>query len=157
MTHRTAFEPATALRAIYDPASAPHSFRARTREDAVAWQAATRDALGAAVGFLDSPRVGPEPERVELVDKGGYTREKVVIRTAPQTSMPVYLLRPANVEPPYPVVVAFHGHGYGVKDIVGLWEDGSERDTPDGYHRDFGIALCRQGFAVAAPEISCFG
>jgi dienelactone hydrolase len=56
-----------------------------------------------------------------------------------------------------PVVLAFHGHGYGVKDIVGLWEDGAERRTPDGYHADFGLALCRRGFAVAAPEISCFG
>jgi dienelactone hydrolase len=44
-----------------------------------------------------------------------------------------------------------------VKDIVGLWEDGDERDTPDGYHKDFGVALCRHGFVVAAPEISCFG
>jgi dienelactone hydrolase len=155
--HDTACEPATALRLALDGTSAPHAFRANSKEAARAWQAATREALGTAVGFLDSPRVEAEPERVELVDKGDYTREKVVIRTAPHTSMPVYLLRPANVEPPYPVVVAFHGHGYGVKDIVGLWEDGSERDTPDGYHRDFGIALCRQGFAVAAPEISCFG
>ena len=53
--------------------------------------------------------------------------------------------------------MAFHGHGYGVKDIVGLWEDGRERYTPDGYHKDFAVALCRRGFAVAAPEISCFG
>ena len=44
-----------------------------------------------------------------------------------------------------------YGHGYGVKDIVGLWESGAERDTPDGYHKDFGIELCRRGFAVAAP------
>ncbi len=157
MSENTAFEPATALRAAWDPATAPHAFRAKTREEAGAWQAETREALAATIGFLDSPRVDPEPTRVELVDKGDYTREKVVIRTAPHTQMPVYLLRPAHVEPPYPVVVAFHGHGYGVKDIVGLWEDGSERDTPDGYHRDFGVALCRQGFAVAAPEISCFG
>jgi dienelactone hydrolase len=40
---------------------------------------------------------------------------------------------------------------------VGLWEDGNERDTPDGIHKDFGVALCHEGFAVAAPEISCFG
>jgi dienelactone hydrolase len=53
--------------------------------------------------------------------------------------------------------LAFHGHGYGVKDIVGLWEDGEERREPDGYHKDFAVALCRRGFAVAAPEISCFG
>ncbi|MFW5743595.1 MAG: alpha/beta hydrolase family protein, partial [Spirochaetota bacterium] len=157
MSQNTSFEPATPLRAALDPAAAPHAFRATSREEAGAWQAETRKALAATIGFLDSPRVDPEPTRVEIVDKGDYTREKVVIRTAPHTRMPVYLLRPAHVEPPYPVVVAFHGHGYGVKDIVGLWEDGSERDTPDGYHRDFGVALCRQGFAVAAPEISCFG
>lgn len=157
MSHDTAYEPATALRAAYDPKLAPYAFGARTREEADAWQSATRDALGAAIGFLDSPRVDPEPESVELVDKGDYTREKVVIRTAAHTSMPVYLLRPKEGSRPHPVVVAFHGHGYGVKDIVGLWEDGGERDTPDGYHRDFGVALCRQGFAVAAPEISCFG
>jgi hypothetical protein len=44
-----------------------------------------------------------------------------------------------------------------VKDIVGLWENGEERSVPDGYHRDFAVTLCRAGFAVAAPEISCFG
>jgi len=71
--------------------------------------------------------------------------------------MPVYLLVPKRGTRPFPVVLAFHGHGYGVKDIVGLWEDGSERLTPSGYHKDFAAALCRRGFLVAAPEISCFG
>ena len=71
--------------------------------------------------------------------------------------MPVYILLPKGATGPLPTVVAFHGHGYGVKDIVGLWEDGGERDEPDGYHKDFGVALCRAGFAVAAPEISGFG
>jgi dienelactone hydrolase len=71
--------------------------------------------------------------------------------------MPVYMLIPKNGTQPLPVVLAFHGHGYGVKDIVGLWEDGNERDGADGIYKDFGVALCRKGFAVAAPEISCFG
>jgi dienelactone hydrolase len=91
------------------------------------------------------------------VDKGDYVRERVVIRTGPHTAMPVYLLIPKGGRAPRPAVVAFHGHGYGAKDVVGLWEDGSERDTPDGYHQDFGIALCRRGFVVAVPELSCFG
>ncbi len=38
-----------------------------------------------------------------------------------------------------------------------MWQDGEERNTPEGYHKDFAVALCRKGFAVAAPEISCFG
>lgn len=150
-------EPQTALWARYCPERAPRAFRATTRDEALAWQGPTRQALEEAVGFLDTPRVDPRPERLELVDKGDYSREKIVIRTAEQTLMPVYLLRPRDARPPYRTVLALHGHGYGVKDIVGLWENGTERTIPDGYHRDFGIALCRAGFAVAAPEISCFG
>lgn len=84
-------------------------------------------------------------------------REKILIQTSPHTMMPVYVLKPTGARGRLPVVIAWHGHGYGVKDIVGLWEDGAERHVPDGYHRDFGIELCRAGFLVAAPEISCFG
>jgi hypothetical protein len=69
----------------------------------------------------------------------------------------VYILIPTNNPRPLPVVLAFHGHGYGARDIVGVREDGSERDTPEGYHKDFAIELCRKGFLVAAPEIMGFG
>ena len=76
--------------------------------------------------------------------------------------MPVYVLVPKQSplrdgRGRLPAVLAFHGHGYGVKDIVGLWEDGTPRQCADGYHKDFAVALCRRGFLVAAPEISCFG
>ena len=97
------------------------------------------------------------PQKIESVDKGDYTREKWLLQTGPDMVMPVYILIPKQGKAPYPTVVAFHGHGYGVKDIVGLWEDGEESDVPDGYHKDFAVALCRRGFLVAAPEISCFG
>jgi len=71
--------------------------------------------------------------------------------------MPVYILLPKKLPRPLPVVIALHGHGYGAKSIVGIQKDGTERDEPEGYQKDFAIALCRRGFAVAAPEISCFG
>jgi len=54
-------------------------------------------------------------------------------------------------------VVAFHGHGIGVKAIVGLSKNGQERRQIQGYQKDFAVALCRSGFVVAAPEVSCFG
>lgn len=132
-------------------------FRARTAAAARAWQTRCRAAVAHAVGFLDSPRVAPEPEVIEEVDRGDFVRRKVVIRTAPAARMPVYLLVPKRARKPLPVVLAYAGHGYGVKDIVGLWEDGEERLTPDGYHKDFAIELCRRGFLVAAPEIAGFG
>lgn len=150
-------QPAQALWAMYQPDSAPYRFTPKTIPEATRWQNETRQALNETVGFQDFPVVPPEPRVLESVDKGAYTREKVLIHTTPWTVMPVYILKPKGSVAPLPTVIAFHGHGYGVKDIVGLWEDGSERDTPDGYHRDFGVALCRRGFLVAAPEISCFG
>lgn len=150
-------QPANALWNLYHPELAPYHFDATDESGARAWQAHTRPALRAAVGFQDLPEVPLAPQTIEVVDKGDYTREKVVLHTSAHTQMPAYILKPKNAAGPLPVAVAFHGHGYGVKDIVGLWEDGSERDTPDGYHKDFGVALARRGFLVAAPEISCFG
>lgn len=150
-------QPATALLSLYHPERAPQRFRARTVRAARDWQRATRKALRKTLGFTRLPGAPLRPRLLERVDKGDYVREKIVIQTARNIAMPVYLLLPKDGPRPLPVVVAWHGHGYGVKDIVGLWEDGSERDTPDGYQADFGVALCRRGFAVAAPEISCFG
>lgn len=154
---RPALQPATALWHRYQPAQAPYRFTARNADEARAWQARTRAALLAAIGFQDFPVVPPAPEFIERMDRGDYTREKWVIRTTVDSELPFYLLRPTGVTGPLPVLLALHGHGYGVKDIVGLWEDGAERSTPDGYSADFGVALCRAGFAVVAPEISCFG
>lgn len=151
-----ALQPATALWRQYQPEKAPYRFQARQLADALAWQAVTRPLLARQIGFQDLPQVDFQAQTLEVVDRGDHYRHKLLLATSLDIRMPVYLLLP-KTPPPYPVVLAFHGHGYGVKDIVGLWEDGEERFTPDGYHKDFGVALCRRGFAVAAPEISCFG
>ncbi len=134
-----------------------YRFTAETRKAAVAWQSECRPALAATVGFLDTPAVPPRPLLIEEVDRGWFVRRKVLISTGPHAKLPVYLLLPKKPKGRLPVVLAYAGHGYGVKDIVGLWEDGEERLTPDGYHKDFAIEICRRGFAVVAPEISCFG
>jgi dienelactone hydrolase len=150
-------QPAHALWDLYHPEDAPYRFRASSRAEAEGWQAQTRPALEAQVGFLDLPKTPLAPETIEVVDRGDYRREKVLLHTSTHLLMPVYLLIPKRGKAPFPAVVAFHGHGYGVKEIVGLWEDGQERETPDGYQKDFAVALCRRGFVVAAPEIACFG
>ncbi|MBN1219609.1 MAG: dienelactone hydrolase family protein [Anaerolineae bacterium] len=150
-------QPAYGLWQLYAPEQSPYCFRTKNLAQAEAWQVRVRRALNEALGFQSLPPVELKPEKIEEVDKGDYVREKILLHTSPYTVMPVYLLIPKTGQQPLPVVVAFHGHGYGVKDIVGLWENGSERDIPDGIHKDFGVALCRKGFVVAAPEISCFG
>jgi dienelactone hydrolase len=152
-----ALQPAFSLWERYAPEKALHRFHARTLAEARSWQKRTRAALARTLGFQSEPAVSLQPKKIEEVDKGDYVREKILLRISKDALMPVYVLTPKRGKKPYPVVVAFHGHGYGVKDIVGLWESGQERETPDGYHKDFAVALCRRGFAVAAPEISCFG
>jgi dienelactone hydrolase len=152
-----ALQPAYGLWTHYQPEQALYRFQAASQPEALAWQRQVRAQLQRVIGFQDLPAAPFAPHLVETVDKGDYYREKWLLQTWPGAQMPVYLLLPKDGPRPLPVVVAFHGHGYGVKDIVGLWEDGNERDTPDGYHKDFGVALCRRGFAVACPEISCFG
>ena len=153
----THLQPAQALWELYAPEEAPYRFSAETPDEAVEWQERTRQTLLGVLGFTSLPAAPLSPEKVEEVDRGDHIREKIVLRTSKHTLMPVYVLLPKEKPRPLPVVVAFHGHGYGVKDIVGLWEDGEERNTPDGYQKHFAVALCRKGFAVVAPEISCFG
>ena len=150
-------QPAYGLWQIYSPEKAPYRFRAKNRSEASAWQQTTRRALNETIGFQDLPVVDLDPKIIEAVDRGDFIREKILIRVSEYAVMPVYLLKPKSGRTSYPVVLAFAGHGYGVKDIVGLWEDGSEREEPDGIYKDFAVALCRKGFLVAAPEISCFG
>lgn len=150
-------QPNQFLWSLYHPQNAPRKFSALTFEQAIEWQVVTRKALENKVMLPQMPNAQYSFWLIENVDCGDYFREKIIIQTTEMTHMPVYLLIPKFGPKPYPTVLAFHGHGYGVKDIVGLWEDGSVRKEPDGYHKDFAISLCRKGFAVAAPEISCFG
>ncbi len=151
------YQPAHTLWPHYQPADAPFAFRAQTRAHADEWQQQTRQKLVDLLGLARFERQHHDVALIGSVDKGDFVRHKYVLRTGPHSLMPFYLLIPKNVSQPLVPVVAFAGHGYGVADIVGLWEDGSERTKANGYHNDFAVALCRQGFAVAAPEISCFG
>ena len=150
-------QPAQGLWKQYNPAKAPFAFKAEQPAAACAWQKKTRKALAQTIGFQNSKKVPLQPKIIERVDKGDYIREKLLLRVAEHSLMPVYILIPKEAPGLLPVTLAFNGHGYGVKDIVGLWEDGAERATPDGYHKDFAVELCRRGMVVVAPEISCFG
>ncbi len=155
-SQQPALQPTTELHALA-AATARHPFVATDRAAARAWQAICRPTLAKTLGFLDTPVVDPAAAVLEEVDRGDHIRRKVLITTAPNAQMPLYLLIPKQGRGPFPVAVAYAGHGYGVYDIVGLWNDGTERQEPEGYHADFGVALCRRGFLVAAPEIAGFG
>ena len=149
--------PKQLLLKLADPDTAQYRFRAKTVSEARQWQRKTSRQLTKVLGFQDLAKIRLSAKVMERIDKGDYVREKLLIHTSKHLVMPVYLLIPKQGGGPFPVVLALHGHGYGVKDIVGLWEDGRDRHTPSGIYMDYAVTLCRRGFAVAAPEISCFG
>jgi dienelactone hydrolase len=146
-----------ALAGIADDLAPQCVFDATNANEARAWQRRARRKLAECLGFLDREPVSPGPRTLESVDRGEYVRKKIVIRTSMHDRMPVYILEPKKARRPLPCVLALHGHGYGVKDIVGLFRDGAERYEPEGYHVDFACELAKRGFLVAAPEIAGFG
>jgi dienelactone hydrolase len=151
------FDPIHQLDAAAAAMRREFAFTAKTRPTALAWQRKARRALAKTLGFLDQRRVPLAAKRIEAVDRGEYIREKIVIRTSVNSSMPMYVLIPKNRGEETPCVLALHGHGYGVRDIVGIRADNSNRESAEGYHADFAVELAKRGFIVAAPEISCFG
>ncbi len=149
-------EPNSELEALSSHAGSM-AFKAASAEEARVWQKSLREELAGLVGFVSDRAVEGEPRLLEQTDRGSFLRRKYLLRTSAHSLMPVYVLVPKGLSGRAPVVIAHAGHGYGVKDIVGLWEDGSERTVPEAYHFDFALELVKRGFVVAAPEISCFG
>ena len=132
-------------------------FTATTPSQALTWQRRTRQALRRTLGIDDLRPVPLRPRLLERKDRGEFIREKWLLRSTPASDALLYILKPSGATGRLPCMLALHGHGYGAKDIVGLWEDGGERYTAQYYHYDFAAELARRGFLVAAPEISCFG
>src|SRR5690349_7988444 len=158
---RTLSNPITQLDALSRTTPRQCAFTARNAKTARQWQRRARKAVREAIGFEDLAPVPLRPRKLESTDRGDFVREKLVLRTSRSSEMPVYVLTPKDSRRfprPLPCVLALHGHGYGVKDIVGIREDGTDRATPEeSYHKDFAVELARRGFLVIAPEINCFG
>lgn len=133
-----------------------YEFKARTIEEWKEWRTFLKDKLIELLGGFPE-RIPLNPEILEKKEFDTYFRERIVFNSAPDISVVGYLLIPKGVEFPVLGIVALHGHGYGKDDIVGIWEDGTERSIPDGYQKDFAISLVKNGFVTFAIEQACFG
>ena len=86
------------------------SFLNEPFDDPKAWTQQARAALSGHLHY-DPPRVDPKPERIDRVDRGTHTRERIMISTTPDIRIPVYLLVPKGLNQPAPAIVALHDHG----------------------------------------------
>jgi dienelactone hydrolase len=121
----------------HDPAALP------------AWLEGRRARLRDLLGRMPSA-VPLNLETLESVECDGYRRDKIVFDAEENMSVPCYLLVPDGRVGEGPAVLACHGHGPGKAQAVGL----EHTNAPDS---DYALQLVRQGYAVLAPDLRCFG
>jgi dienelactone hydrolase len=122
-----------------------------------AWRAAFTVRLTERLGGFPPQRTPIRLTAAPPTVHAGYTQIYLEFESTPGVTVPSWLLIPGNLPQPAPAVIAIHGHGYGMDDVVGINPDGTERTEPQGYHQDFAVALCRRGMVVIAPEMLAFG
>jgi len=124
--------------------------------DPAAWKAKARPRLAERIG-LPGERVPLAVEVGKPVQRTGHTRIPLTFATRPHMAAFAYLLVPDNLEGRAPAVVCLPGHGRGVDDLVGIAEDGTDRDHDDGYQHDFAVQCVRNGYVALALELAGFG
>ena len=73
--------------------------------------------------------------------------------TEPDITMPMYVLVPKQGTPPYPVVLAPHGHGGGGKAaVVGMDDDPEVAEAIATYNYAYGLEFVRAGFITFCPR-----
>jgi dienelactone hydrolase len=133
------------------------SFRARSAAEAKPWKTESRAKLVELLGGFPAERVPLDPVLGDSVKRPGHTRTELTFTTRPGLRAFGYLLRPEDLQGRAPSVLCLPGHGRGVDDIVGIDEDGEDRDHLDGYQHDFAVQCAQRGYVVLALEQLGFG
>jgi dienelactone hydrolase len=143
--------------ALYERVTPALAYPGGGRDRVASWKVTARAKLTELLGITPSEMVPLQAEIGCPVEKTGYTRRAVTYNTRPGLTAFGYLLVPNGLKGRAPAIVCIPGHGRGVDDLVGITEDGSERDRKDGYQHDFAIQCVERGFVTMAIEPIGFG
>jgi dienelactone hydrolase len=141
----------------YEEIKPSMSFAARNEKSARLWQKRVRGKLIELLGGFPQSRAALQPTVLEKKEFKDYRREKILFQSRNNLSVFGYLLLPKNRSLPVPGVVCLPGHGRGADDIVGLDENGRQREAKSGYSRDFALQVVEQGYGAFAIEQLAFG
>ncbi|MDB5353117.1 MAG: hypothetical protein JWN86_4364 [Planctomycetota bacterium] len=132
------------------------AFRAK---DIPAWKSQAKARLLELLGPMPADRVPLKRIEEKVTDKGSYSRIPVRFSTRADMDAFGYLLVPGGVQDKdaAPAIICLPGHGRGVDDIVGIGEDGNDRDSYDGYQHDFAVQCVKNGYVTLAIEPLGFG
>jgi dienelactone hydrolase len=133
------------------------AYQAKGREAAEVWQQQGRAKLLELILPLPVESVALDARWGARVRRPGYARRAVDFATRPNLRAFGYLLAPEGRRERGPAILCLPGHGRGVDEIVGIDEDGHDRDDPDGYQHDFAVQCARKGYMTLALEPLGFG
>jgi dienelactone hydrolase len=134
------------------------TFRGKTQAEFASWQAAFRQRFLECLGPL--PTAVPfETEVLWRIEEDGLIKEKILFDTAPFTTVPAILLRPADTEQGRrrAAIVCIHGHGPHGKDPVAGARYPEAQQNATYYNYNYGEQMARQGFVTICPDMRPFG
>lgn len=132
--------------------------RAKSREAWAIWRRKTVRTLKSLTGYDTMMKTAPSPRITDEKDMGDITRQHLEILTEPGVLLTAFVLIPKNAQPPFPVVIAPHGHVSGGKiAVAGCREIPEVAKTIDQHNYDYGVQLARAGFIVFCPDARGFG
>ena len=146
------------LRRRFDAVGRKRAFSAKTVEQWKRWRGTLIRKLKSLTGYDTMRRCPLRPTITEEQDFGDYARQRVEIRTDPGVVMPMYVLIPKSPRPPYPAVIAPHGHSSGGKlAVAGCREIPEIAATIDEHNYAYGVQFARAGFVTFCPDARGFG
>jgi dienelactone hydrolase len=146
------------LRRRYRVTVPKRRFRGASLHEARVWQRSARRTFARLLGIPAMTRCAPAPRTTERIDAGDHWRERTEIAVEPGLTMPMFVLLPKQSPPPWPVVIAAHGHGAGGKAAVaGVADTPAMEAAIARYNAAYGPEFCRAGFITFCPEARGFG
>ena len=145
------------LEKIYYETKQSMAFEATTVDEWKTWHQSLKDKLEELLGGF--PKRDPlEPQILETEDCCDYIREKVVFNADHGLKIPTYFLIPKGLKGPVPGILALHGHGDGKINICDI-DFGEEkfRKRIEEFDYAYAVEMVREGYAVLAPDLRCFG
>ncbi len=133
------------------------AFRSQSLDEFMLWKRTLRAKVLELLGITG--RLLPtsvQADLIQSVDRGAYVEEKYALDVGEAVKAPIYVLVPKTA-PPYKPVLAFHGHGPGVRNILGNYPDEQTAQVDLAQDGNWAQELARAGYLVCAVEQRAFG
>ena len=134
------------------------AFCAKTVAEHRRWRSSLRRKLKQLTGYDTMIPTAPRPRMTGEEDLGDHVRQRLEIHTEPDVIMTLFVLIPKQGSPPYPAIIAPHGHASGGKlAVAGVREDPAVAATIKDHNYDYGVQFVREGFITFCPDARGFG